>query len=95
MRTLNSATIALLVGLSYGCAKDDDDDDDVQERTQTPAPSTADTAANADDQIAKCVETCVNDAAECAAACTGGGNCAAVCDSTFASCEQECQRIGK
>lgn len=92
MRALLSVAGALL--LSYGCANDDDGDDDVPARTQTGNPATADDGG-ANGSVAECVETCVSDAADCAAACTGGGDCAAVCDSTFASCELECEQIGE
>jgi hypothetical protein len=94
MRTLLSMTGALLFGFSYGCARNHDDDE-VTARTQTGNPSTARTGGSTDDRIAECAETCVNDAAECAAECTSGGNCAATCDSTFASCERECEQIGQ
>ena len=91
MNKLLCVTSALLVALSYGCAKDDDDDDDVPQPqpTQTTNPSTA------GGSIAECVDACIKDAADCAAACTGGGNCSATCDTTFASCERECEQIGK
>lgn len=96
MNKLLCVTGALLVGLSYACANDDDDDDDVPQRTQTPNPSTAGNAPPAGGgSIAECVDACIKDAADCAAACTGGGNCSATCDSTFASCERECEQIGK
>lgn len=96
MKAILSMTSALLLGLSFGCANDDDDDDDdVPERTQSGAPATAAAGQDAGNSIAECVDACLKDAADCATACTGGGNCAATCDSTFASCERECEQIGK
>jgi hypothetical protein len=93
MKAILSVTSALLLGFSFGCAKDDDDDD-VSERTQTGDPSTAGGGQGTSNSIAECVEACLEDAADCATACTGDGNCSATCDSTFASCERECEQIG-
>jgi hypothetical protein len=95
MKAILSVTSALLLGLSFGCANGDDEDDDVPGRTQSPNPSTAGGAQDAGNSIAECVDACLKDAADCATACTGGGNCSATCDSTFASCERECEQIGR